>query len=125
MKQLRHEFVEYLPEALEEGTLYVSMQYATAAHRCACGCGNEVITPLSPTDWKLTFDGRTISLSPSIGNWSFPCRSHYWITRDRVEWAASWSQEEVEAGRAKDRKRKGQYHNETRETLWQKLKKRF
>jgi Family of unknown function (DUF6527) len=125
MKQLRHEFVEYLPEALEEGTLYVSMQYATAAHRCACGCGNEVITPLSPTDWKLTFDGRTISLSPSIGNWSFPCRSHYWITRDRVEWAASWSREEVEAGRAKDRKRKGQYHNENRETVWQKLKKRF
>ena len=32
------------------------------------------------------FDGRTISLNPSIGNWSYPCRSHYWIKGNRVVW---------------------------------------
>jgi len=73
---------------------------------CCCGCGREVVTPLSPTDWKPLFDGETISLDPSIGNWSFPCRSHYWIRENRVEWARRWSREEIEGGRARDRLRK-------------------
>lgn len=108
MKQhtLSHEFIEHFPEQLAEGTLYVSMQYATAAHKCCCGCGNDVYTPLSPTDWRLTFDGRTISLYPSIGNWSFPCQSHYFITNDRVEWTRRWSREEIAAGRASDHQAK-------------------
>jgi len=29
-----------------------------------------------------------VSLAPSIGNWSFPCNSHYWITGNEVRWAA-------------------------------------
>jgi hypothetical protein len=103
---LRHEFVEYLPDHLEEGTLYVSMQYATAAHKCCCDCGNDVYTPLSPTDWKLTFDGRTVSLVPSIGNWSFPCQSHYFITNDRIQWVRRWSPQEIAAGRASDKRAK-------------------
>jgi hypothetical protein len=107
-RTLSHEFIEHFPEQLAEGTLYISMQYATAAHKCCCGCGNDVYTPLSPTDWKLTFDGRTISLSPSIGNWSFPCQSHYFITRNRVEWARRWSREEIAAGRASDHQAKQQ-----------------
>lgn len=80
-------FVESLPETLKERTLYVCMEFATASHKCACGCGKEVVTPLSPTDWKLMFDGRTVTLHPSIGNWGFECRSHYWIRGNRVEWA--------------------------------------
>ena len=59
---LKHEFVEFIPEHLPEGTIYVSIRFATASHKCCCGCGKEVVTPLSPTDWKLTFDGETISL---------------------------------------------------------------
>jgi hypothetical protein len=128
---LRHEFVEYLPEQLMEGTLYVSMQYATAAHKCCCGCGNDVFTPLSPTDWKLTFDGRTISLYPSIGNWSFPCRSHYWIRAGKVEWTRQWSAEEIADGRASDTRRKEKQHGAAKsapekrptDTFWRKLKK--
>lgn len=69
--RLRHEFVEFIPDDLEEGVIYISIQYATATHLCACGCGAEVITPISPTDWELTFNGSSVSLSPSIGNWSF------------------------------------------------------
>jgi hypothetical protein len=60
------------------------------------------VTPLSPTDWKLTFDGETISLSPSIGNWSLKCQAHYWIERNQVRWAGRWSRDEIEAGRASD-----------------------
>ncbi len=99
---LRHRFVEFIPETLDDGVIYVSVTYATAAHKCCCGCGHEVVTPFSPTDWKLTFDGATISLDPSIGNWSFPCQSHYWIKRNRVRWAAQWSQTQIEAGRLQD-----------------------
>jgi hypothetical protein len=78
-------------------------------HKCCCGCGKEVVTPLSPTDWKLIYDGKTISLDPSIGNWGFECRSHYWIRNSRVRWAARWSQDKINAGRAHDRFAKARY----------------
>lgn len=100
--KLTHEFVEFVPTDLRDGVLYVSVMYATATHRCCCGCGAEVVTPLSPTDWKMIFDGESISLDPSVGNWSFPCQSHYWIMRNKIRWAPSWSKEQVEAGRARD-----------------------
>jgi hypothetical protein len=100
---LRHEFVEYIPETLAEGTVYVSIPFATVVHKCVCGCGKEVVTPLTPTDWKLIFDGDTISLDPSIGNWSFDCQSHYWITKNRVRWSYQWTKGEVERSRAQDR----------------------
>src|SRR5690348_11105827 len=83
---MRHEFVEFIPDTLEKDVLYVSMPFATAVHSCACGCGLEVVTPFSPTDWSMQFNGDTISLHPSIGNWSFPCRSHYLIQRGRIIW---------------------------------------
>jgi hypothetical protein len=118
MKQgiiLKHKFVESLPEALEDKTLYVCMEFATAAHKCCCGCGSEVVTPLSPTDWKLIYDGRAVTLHPSIGNWSFPCRSHYWIRGNCVEWAPSWSEAEIRAGRTHDRLAKDQYFDSFKE----------
>jgi len=109
---LTHEFVEFIPDSIVKGTLYVSMEYATVVHKCCCGCGKEVVTPLSPTDWNLTFDGKAISLHPSIGNWSFPCRSHYWIRNNTVQWAEQWSQERIAAARAFDRRAKKRYFSE-------------
>ena len=109
-KTLTHEFVEFIPDALKEGVLYVSMEYATVVHKCCCGCGKEVVTPLSPTDWKLIFDGKTISLEPSIGNWSFRCKSHYFIRRNIVIWAPRWSQKQINAERARDRSAKKRYY---------------
>lgn len=109
-KTLAHQFVEFIPDVIEEGKLYVSMEYATTVHKCACGCGKEVVTPLSPTDWKLYFDGKTISLEPSIGNWGFPCRSHYWVRNNRAVWAEDWSQARVDANRAHDRHVKDKYY---------------
>jgi hypothetical protein len=108
-QSLKHEFVEYIPEDLAEGTIYISIPFATAAHKCSCGCGREVITPLSPTDWKLIFDGETVSLDPSIGNWNYPCESHYWIRHNKVVWAQRWSRKEIERGRAQDRLAKEHY----------------
>lgn len=104
-----HEFVEFIPESVEEGVVYVSIPYATAVHKCFCGCGREVVTPLSPVDWQLTFDGKTISLNPSIGSWALPCQSHYFIRRDRVLWARRWSKGKIEAARQGERLEKRDY----------------
>jgi hypothetical protein len=113
---LTHEFVDSIPEQLREGTVYVCVRYATVVHRCCCGCGREVVTPLSPTDWTLLFDGASVSLRPSIGNWNFPCQSHYWIQHDRVRWAGRWSREQIEAGRAADALAKAQHFGEAAAT---------
>lgn len=103
LHELRHEFVQFIPDRLEPGVLYISIPYATTTHLCACGCGNEVVNPLAPHGWQLTFDGRSVSLSPSVGNWSFDCESHYWIRRDRVDWAGAMERNQIRAGRARRR----------------------
>ncbi|GAA1625252.1 hypothetical protein GCM10009679_32870 [Saccharothrix algeriensis] len=96
------EFVATFPTTLRPGVLYVSGAYSTAAHLCCCGCGHEVITPLSRAQWVLTFDG-TVSLRPSIGNWTLPCRSHYFIDSGSIRWARRYSEPEIEANREHDR----------------------
>lgn len=110
--RLEHRFVEHIPEHLEAGILYVSLEYATAAHRCCCGCGEEVVTPFTPTDWKMTFDGESISLSPSIGSWTLKCRSHYVIVRGEVLQAPQWSDEQVAAERRRDRAAKTRFYGQ-------------
>lgn len=112
---LRHEFVEYVPEKLDDGVLYVSLRFATVVHRCCCGCGCEVVTPLSPAAWQATFDGETVSLHPSIGNWGFACQSHYWIRNDRVRWTSRWSEGRIAAARDVDREL-AEEHMASRET---------
>jgi len=106
---LGHKFVEFIPTELEDGKIYISIRFATASHKCCCGCGSVVVTPISPTDWKLIFDGKSISLYPSIGNWGFKCQSHYWIQNNQVVWAPQMSQEDIEEGRAHDRMAKEVY----------------
>jgi hypothetical protein len=106
---LKHEFVEFVPDDLEQGTIYISIRFATASHLCVCGCGNKVVTPIRPTDWTLIFDGKTVSLEPSIGNWSFPCQSHYYIRKNRIKWAPKWSREQIERGRRYDHHAKDSY----------------
>lgn len=107
---LEHRFVETFPEPLEPGVLYVSMDYGSAAHSCCCGCGEEVVTPLTPTDWNITYDGETITLHPSVGSWTLPCRSHYVIRRNRVLEAPPWSDAEVSAERRRDRRAKAAHY---------------
>ena len=103
---LEHQFIETFPEALEPGVLYLSLEFGSAAHSCCCGCGEEVVTPLTPTDWKITYDGETITLHPSVGSWTLKCRSHYVIHRNRVIEAPPWSDAEVTAERRRDRRAK-------------------
>jgi hypothetical protein len=99
---IRHEFVELMPRPLEEGVLYVSITHRLALHRCFCGCGFEVATPLAPHEWKLGFDGETVSLSPSVGVWGLECQSHYWVKHDRVVWDKPMSKEKIERLRRRE-----------------------
>jgi hypothetical protein len=92
-----------MPDKLAERTVYISIPFATAVHLCVCGCGTKVITPISPTGWELRYDGDTVSFKPSIGNWSFNCRSHYWITRNRAVWAGMMTEQQIMRGRERDR----------------------
>lgn len=103
---LASRFVDVVPEELEPGVFYVSLEHASMMHLCACGCDNEVALPLSPLDWRFTYDGEAVSVSPSVGSWSLPCRSHYIIDRGCIRWAAEWTDEEIEAGRRRDRRRR-------------------
>lgn len=106
---ITYELVEFIPETLSSGVLYVSEKYKTAAHKCCCGCGEEVITPLNPTDWKLNILDGKVSMSPSIGNWSYACNSHYIIRKGRVLWVGDMSQEAIQMGRNVDKNRKDKY----------------
>ncbi|MBR0695339.1 DUF6527 family protein [Bradyrhizobium lablabi] len=108
-KQLRHRFVETMPDNIETGVLYVSMEYATAAHRCCCGCGEEVITPFNPAQWQMSFNGDAVSLHPSVGNWNLRCRSHYFVREGRVIEAPSWTKKQIEAGQKRDKDARTQY----------------
>lgn len=85
--RIRPEFVTCVPAELDDGVLYVSIPFRTSMHLCACGCRNKVVMPIRPGAWHLTYDGETVSMSPSVGNHRFPCRSHYWIRNNVVRWA--------------------------------------
>lgn len=108
---MEHRFVEFIPAKLNEGIVYVSIEYGTASHLCCCGCGEKVVTPITPTDWSITFNGDAVSLYPSIGNWRFKCRSHYWIKKDQVEWADDMLGEQINQIRMVDKRNKASYFN--------------
>lgn len=138
------EFVEIIPDELKERTLYVSQKYGTAVHKCCCGCGREVVTPLTPTDWQITINGSSVSLYPSIGSWNLPCQSHYWITDSKVIWAPQWTKAQIARGRTAEARAKERYYasqapaaekempsaapqtsGKPKESLWQKIKRWF
>ncbi len=100
-----------MPKELRPGVLYVSEEFSTAAHLCACGCGQKVRTPLGPTEWTFTdlADGPT--LDPSVGNWQQPCQSHYVIQEGRILWAGTWSRAQIAAGRQGEEHRRKAYYD--------------
>ncbi|SDZ62331.1 DUF6527 family protein [Delftia lacustris] len=107
---LEHRFVRNAPRVLEPGVLYISMEYATAVHSCCCGCGDRVVTPFTPTDWRMTFDGESVTLNPSVGNWNQACRSHYVIDKNRVIEYGPWSDARVEIEKRRDKQAKAEYY---------------
>ena len=90
-EELKPEFVYYMPEVLQEGILYISEEFKTSIHLCACGeCKMKTVLPfyseVLDMGWHYTKENENITFRPSIGNWQFPCRSHYYITGNKIEW---------------------------------------
>jgi len=109
---IKPKYVNLMPNQIEEGFLYICEPYQIAIHKCCCGCGVEVVTPLSPADWSIRKSGDLVSIMPSIGNWSFECKSHYWISDNQIIWATQFSEAQINFVRAKDKKDKEDYIKE-------------
>lgn len=103
VRSLAPVFVELMPPALEPGLLYISIEYRVTKHLCASGCGESIVLPLHPGQWRFTYDGEHVSLSPSVGNASLPCRAHYWIRDGQIVWAAPLTRQDARRGRTRDR----------------------
>lgn len=103
------EIVDTIPAVREPGVLYISFAHRTAVHDCACECGNKVVTPLNPSAWSVRLVGSAPTLHPSIGNWGFPCRSHYLIQNGQVVWAKDWTSDEVSYGADRDQRDRRDY----------------
>ena len=120
--QFRLERVHFMPKALEPGVIYMSEDFSTAAHLCACGCGMKVRTPLGPAEWTIEEGKSGPCVRPSIGNWQQPCRSHYWIWEGEAVWAEDWSPEQVVAGREREAERRRLHYDTAPSTgLWKRL----
>jgi hypothetical protein len=122
---LRPEYVDFIPSTLEDGVLYISKKFTTATHRCCCGCGTKIVTPLRETEYTLIERRGTVSLRPSIGNWNHPCQSHYLITDNRVVWAPAMTSAEIRAGRAHDDALKEAYFARVRWPWWRRAASRI
>lgn len=79
-------FVKRIPHKIEEGILYIAPECDAIIHRCACGCGEIISTPTDEHGWLLTYQDSCVSLYPSIGNYSYNCKSHYFITKNKIVW---------------------------------------
>jgi hypothetical protein len=114
-------FVTAFPNPMTPGELYISTTYNTCGHLCARGCGTEVITPLSPAGWSITYDGHGIWMRPSVGTGRPECGSHYWIVNNHIRWAAPMSARHSSAARASDTKALNRHIRATRRRWWQRL----
>lgn len=102
IERIAPQLVELAPPTLKPGVLYISQKYKVAVHLCCCGCGEKVVTPLSPAEWRVSLADGNVSLYPSIGNWAMRCRSHYWVRNNRVVWARAFSQSMINAVHRRD-----------------------
>ena len=130
--KIKLQHVHYIPKQLSPCVLYVSKEFDTAAHLCACGCGSKIRTPLGPTEWLFMETKRGPSLYPSVGNWQQTCKSHYWIQRGEMIWSDSWTQEQISDGRCfEEERRRAYFDTETKQSnqashnIWSWLNKLF
>ena len=103
-KTIRPAFVTQFPAVFEQGVLYISEEFETAGHLCCCGCREKVITPLNPAKWRLRKEEGAVSLSPSIGNWNYACKSHYFITKNKVIEAGQLDAAKIKTVQRRDRR---------------------
>lgn len=98
-------FVEFIPaegKDLIPGIVYISMKYNTVVHRCPCGCGGLSEFTLDPIRFRIEYDGKSVTFSPSIGNSNLQCRSHYWIRGNHIQWCTPMKDWETKAAQRRE-----------------------
>lgn len=92
-KEVRHVADLRYPDdpALEDGVLYVVDNSPYVQYNCPCGCGGNVMLPTAKhkdgyNGWGFIEQDGRVTLSPSVFSTGFPCRSHYFIRNNRIDW---------------------------------------
>lgn len=119
VEAIRAEYVDFIPQDIQAGILYVSKRFRTASHLCCCGCGTKIVTPLRETEFRLDLEDGGVSLFPSVGNWNHPCQSHYWVRAGKIEWAGAMTTAQIERGRVYDDALKDEYFAARAWPWWQ------
>lgn len=86
----RYRSVERVPKVMEAGVVYHSQEFELAGLLCACGCGHQV-TLLVPDSHQVTDQDGWATVSPSIGVFDAPCKSHFIIRAGHVHWMPAFS----------------------------------
>lgn len=64
--------------------------YTWVKFLCPCGCGKEVALSLNSNiqpNWSIKIDKKNkVTLSPSVYLTGFPCRSHFFIRNNHIDW---------------------------------------
>lgn len=85
-------------EPLEDGVLYVvdskDQKEQFVEYNCPCGCGKTVWIPYYVKNqqkeqfpsWGFSENAGKVTLSPSVYSTGFPCKSHYFVRENKVQW---------------------------------------
>lgn len=79
-----------VPDHIDKTIFIVGSTPKWVIFDCPCDRGHRLSVPLMKSvspHWRLTRHGKTISLWPSISVTDGPCDSHFWLRKNRVEWA--------------------------------------
>lgn len=64
---------------------------ADVAYRCPCGCDGVIVLPVAAQNkggcWGYSIDAQgQPTLTPSVSQIGYPCKSHYFIREGKVQW---------------------------------------
>jgi hypothetical protein len=87
---VRVESMADVPRKLK-GELYivVGSRPKWAILACPCRCGERIDVNLMENrqpSWRLSADGKEVSLHPSLWMPKEKCGSHFWIRQNRIDW---------------------------------------
>lgn len=82
--------VDRIPANLDPGIVYHSEEFELAAFLCPCDCGHRVML-LVPDSHSVWNQSGFATISPSVGVFDAPCKSHFFIRSGEVDWLNAFS----------------------------------
>lgn len=76
---------------MEHGVMYIVDDSPYVQFACPCGCGNDVMLPTNKHQagyhgWAFAENDGKVTLSPSVFSTGLPCKSHYFIRKNQIDW---------------------------------------